>query len=47
MDNKLIRGALISGLAVIMLLGSFSGGFLVGHFLPSQQENQPILVRHR
>ena len=30
MDNKLIRGALIGAVAVIMLLGSFSGGFLVG-----------------
>ena len=43
MDNKLIRGALVGGLAVIMLLGSFSGGFLVRHFLPFQQESQPIL----
>jgi carboxyl-terminal processing protease len=43
MDNKLIRGALIGGLAVIMLLGSFSGGFLAGHFLPFQQESQPFL----
>ena len=43
MDNKLIRGAIIGGLAVIMLLGSFSGGFLVGHFLPLQQARQPVL----
>lgn len=43
MDNKLIRGAIIGGLAVIMLLGSFSGGFLVGHFLPLQQASQPVL----
>lgn len=43
MDNKLIRGAVIGGLAVIMLLGSFSGGFLVGHFLPLQQASQPVL----
>jgi len=43
MDNKLIRGALIGGLAIIMLLGSFSGGFLVGHFLPFQQGSPPIL----
>jgi carboxyl-terminal processing protease len=34
MDNKTVRGALIGGMAVVMLLGSFSGGFLVGHFLP-------------
>ena len=34
MDNKLLRGALIGGLAAIVLLGSFSGGFLVGHFVP-------------
>jgi len=43
MDNKLMRGAIIGGLAVIMLLGSFSGGFLVGHFLPLQQASQPVL----
>ena len=34
MDNKLMRGALIGAVAVIVLLGSFSGGFLVGHFVP-------------
>ena len=34
MDNKLIRGTLLGVVAVIMLLGSFSGGFLVGHFVP-------------
>ena len=44
MDNKIIRGALIGSLAVIMLLGSFSGGFLVGHFLPSKQASQPFLA---
>jgi carboxyl-terminal processing protease len=45
MDNKFIRGALIGSLAVIVLLGSFSGGFLVGHFLPFQQQGgQPLLV---
>jgi carboxyl-terminal processing protease len=37
MDNKLMRGALIGAVAVIMLLGSFSGGFLVGHFIPLQR----------
>ena len=34
MDNKLMRGALIGAVAVVVLLGSFSGGFLVGHFVP-------------
>jgi len=33
--NKVTRGVLIGGVAVIMLLGSFSGGFLVGHFMPA------------
>jgi carboxyl-terminal processing protease len=37
MDNRLLRGALIGALAVIVLLGSFSGGFLVGHFVPLQR----------
>ncbi|MFZ5821024.1 MAG: S41 family peptidase [Chloroflexota bacterium] len=32
--NKLIRILLIGFLACVMLLGAFSGGFLVGHFLP-------------
>ena len=32
--NKYVRGSLIGAVAVIMLLGSFSGGFLLGHFLP-------------
>jgi carboxyl-terminal processing protease len=43
MDYKLVRGTLIGVLAVIMLLGSFSGGFLAGHFFPFQREGQPIL----
>ena len=34
MNNKLIRGILIGIVSVIMLLGAFSGGFLVGHFVP-------------
>ncbi len=34
MDNKFMRGALLGAVAVIMLLGSFSGGFLVGHYVP-------------
>ena len=37
MENKFMRGALIGALAIIMLLGSFSGGFLVGHFVPLQR----------
>ena len=32
--NKFIRGGLIGAVAVIMLLGAFSGGFLVRHFVP-------------
>ena len=34
MDNKFMRGALLGAVAMIVLLGSFSGGFLVGHFVP-------------
>lgn len=34
MDNKLIRGAMIGAFVTIILMGSFSGGFLVGHFIP-------------
>ena len=41
--NKYVRGGLIGVVAVIMLLGSFSGGFLVGHFVPFQSGGQPIL----
>ncbi len=44
MDNKLIRGTLIGAVAVIMLLGSFSGGFLVGHFLPFRSDIQPLFA---
>jgi len=36
MENRFMRGALIGAVAIIMLLGSFSGGFLVGHFVPIQ-----------
>jgi carboxyl-terminal processing protease len=43
MDNKLIRGALFGAVAVIMLLGSFSGGFLVGHFVPIGSGERPSL----
>ncbi len=32
--SKMMRGVLIGAVAVVILLGSFSGGFLVGHFLP-------------
>jgi len=43
MDNKFMRGALLGAVAVIMLLGSFSGGFLVGHFVPiGNRENTSI-----
>ena len=44
MDNKFLRGALIGALAIIVLLGSFSGGFLVGHFLPFQQQSRFLPV---
>jgi carboxyl-terminal processing protease len=37
MENKFMRGALIGAVAVVVLLGSFSGGFLVGHFVPLQR----------
>jgi len=41
--NRYVRGSLIGVLAIIMLFGSFSGGFLVGHFLPFQANaGQPI-----
>jgi carboxyl-terminal processing protease len=43
MDNKLIRGGLIGAVAVIILLGSFSGGFLVGHFVPIGDGANPFL----
>ena len=39
MDNKLLRGGLIGAVVVIVLLGSFSGGFLVRHFLPFPQDS--------
>jgi len=41
--NKYVRGGLIGAVALVMLLGSFSGGFLVGHFVPFQAGGiQPI-----
>ena len=43
MDNKLIRGALLGAVVVIMLLGSFSGGFLVGHFVPIGDGTAPSM----
>ena len=43
MDNKLIRGAMLGAVAVIMLLGAFSGGFLVGHFVPIGNGVNPFL----
>ena len=43
--NKYLRGGLIGAIAVIMLLGSFSGGFLVGHFVPFQAGGvQPLFA---
>lgn len=41
--NKFVRGGLIGAVAVVMLLGSFSGGFLVGHFLPTRAGASPLL----
>lgn len=32
--NKYLRGCLLGVVAVIVLLGTFSGGFLVGHYVP-------------
>jgi len=43
MENKFMRGALIGAVAVVMLLGSFSGGFLVGHFVPIGSNGSPTL----
>jgi len=41
--NKYVRGGLIGAVALVVLLGSFSGGFLVGHFVPFQAGGiQPI-----
>jgi carboxyl-terminal processing protease len=43
--NKYAQGGLIGAVAIIMLLGSFSGGFLVGHFLPFQANaSQPLFA---
>jgi carboxyl-terminal processing protease len=43
--NKYLRGGLIGAVAIVILLGSFSGGFLVGHFVPSQAvSNQPLFA---
>jgi carboxyl-terminal processing protease len=43
--NKYLRGGLIGAVAVVMLLGSFSGGFLVGHFVPLRAVRaQPLLA---
>jgi carboxyl-terminal processing protease len=43
--NKYVQGGLIGVVAIVMLLGSFSGGFLVGHFLPSQAgSGQPLFA---
>lgn len=39
--NKLIRAVLIGCLAFVMLLGSFSGGFLAGYFFPFRQADEP------
>jgi len=43
MDNKFIRGALIGAVAVIVIIGSFAGGFLVGHFVPIGNGKMPSL----
>ena len=41
--NKYVRGGLIGAVALIVLLGSFSGGFLVGHFVPfAAGSGQPL-----
>lgn len=43
--NKFVQGGLIGFVAIIMLLGAFSGGFLVGHFLPFPvTAGQPIFA---
>lgn len=39
--NKWIRAFLIGFLALVMLLGAFSGGFLAGHFFPFGQKVEP------
>ena len=43
MDNKFIRGALIGAVAVIVIIGSFAGGFLIGHFVPIGNGEMPSL----
>ena len=44
MENKVMRGALLGAVAVIMLLGSFSGGFLVGHFVPLGNSESQVTI---
>lgn len=39
--NKIVRSVLVGGIALVMLLGTFSGGFLVGHFLPEGMLPRP------
>jgi carboxyl-terminal processing protease len=41
--NKYLRGCLIGAVAVIVLLGTFSGGFLVGHYVPIGDGASPFL----
>jgi len=43
--NKTLRGVLISFAILIVVSGAFSGGFLVGHFLPdySRETQAPVL----
>jgi len=43
--NKYVRGGLIGAVAIVMLFGSFSGGFLVGHFVPfGNSAGQPLFA---
>jgi len=39
--NKFLKYSLIAFVALIMLTGAFSGGFIVGHFLPSGKTATP------
>jgi carboxyl-terminal processing protease len=40
--NKTLKAILITTVSVILLTGTFSAGFLVGHFMPSKGQIPPI-----
>jgi carboxyl-terminal processing protease len=44
MENKTLRAVLLAVVAIVLVVGSFGGGFITGHFLPIGSKANPLAI---